>query len=117
VGIITSTEQFNSKIENNIILNLTHESNLKFRSDAKDALLKKSNFKLPVDFLKRWILSSNEGKSTAEEINSNFDNFENDLKWQLIQNKIVSINDLQLTEEEIVEFASMQTRIYFEQYG
>jgi trigger factor len=117
VGIITSIEQFNSKLENDIILNLSHESDIKFRTDAKDILLKKSNFKLPVEFLKRWILSSNEGKSTAEEINANFDHFENDLKWQLIQNKIVTLNDLQLTEDEILEFATRQTRMYFEQYG
>ena len=117
VGIITSIEQFNSKLENDIILNLSHESDIKFRTDAKDILLKKSNFKLPVEFLKRWILSSNEGKSTAEEINANFDHFENDLKWQLIQNKIVTLNDLQLTEHEILEFATRQTRMYFEQYG
>ncbi len=115
-GIVTSSEQFISKLENDIHLNLSRESDMKFRTDAKEMFIKKSNFKLPVEFLKRWVLSSNEGKSNAEQINSNFDKFEKDLKWQLIQNKIINDNNLQLTEDEIVEYANMQTRMYFEQY-
>ena len=72
---------------------------------------------MPVDFLKRWIFSSNEGKFTVEQIDQDFVKFESDLKWQLIQNKIIKEHDLKLTDEEILEFAKEQTRMQFEQYG
>src|SRR5208337_4277189 len=34
-GVVTSNEQFISMLENNIRINLSHESNLKFRKDAR----------------------------------------------------------------------------------
>jgi trigger factor len=116
-GTVTSEEQFKSKIEDEIKSNLTRESDYKFRLDAKNKILGKVNFDLPVEFLKRWIFSSNEGKFTMEQIDQDFAKFENDLKWQLIQNKIIKENDLKISDEEILEFAKDYARIQFEQYG
>jgi len=116
-GIVTSSEEFRSKISAEIQTNLGRETEYKFRIDAKDLILNKVDFTLPVDFLKRWIFSSNEGKFTMEQIEQDFIKFEKDLKWQLIQNKIVKENDLKISDDEILEFAKQQTRIQFEQYG
>lgn len=117
VGVVTSVEAFHDKIKEEIGVNLSRESEYKFRIDAREQLVKKANFKLPVDFLKRWIFASNEGKFTKEQIDQDFEKFENDLKWQLIQNKLIKENDLKITEEEIMDFARAQTRMQFEQYG
>ena len=116
-GTVKSEEEFRSKIEEESKANLTRESEYKFRLDTKEELLKKINFDLPIDFLKRWIAISNEGKFTVEQLEQEFPKFERDLKWQLIQNKIVKDNDLKISDEEILEFAKAQTRMQFEQYG
>ncbi len=116
-GVVTSPEQFQSNIENEVKTNLSLESFNRFRTDAKNALLQKTNFKLPAEFLKRWLLSSNEGKSTVEEIERDFDKFEDDLKWQLVKNKIISDHDLKLSDDEILDFAKKQTRYQLEHYG
>ena len=116
-GVVKSDEEFVAKIKEEIEANLSRESEYKFRLDAKEALLDKTTFDLPVEFLKRWIFSSNEGKFTMEQIETDFPKFERDMKWQLIQNKIVKDQDLKLTDEEILDFAKQQTRVQFEQYG
>jgi trigger factor len=116
-NVIKSEEEFKAKIEEEIKANLSRESDYKFRLDTKEMLLKKAEFNLPVEFLKRWIEVSNEGKYTAEQLDQEFPKFERDLKWQLIQNKIVKENDLKISDEEILEFAKAQTRLQFEQYG
>jgi len=116
-GNVKSEEEFRVKIEDEIKANLSRESDYKFRMDTKELLLKKVEINLPVDFLKRWIVISNEGKYTAEQLDQEFPKFERDLKWQLIQNKIVKENDLKISDEEILEFAKAQTRMQFEQYG
>jgi trigger factor len=116
-GNVKSEDEFRVKIEDEIKANLSRESDYKFRMDTKELLLKKVEFNLPVDFLKRWIVISNEGKYTAEQLDQEFPKFERDLKWQLIQNKIVKENDLKISDEEILEFAKAQTRMQFEQYG
>ncbi len=116
-NVVTSSEEYFSKLENNIRAHLLGDSDMMFKKEAKSFLLQKADFKLPVEFLKRWILSSNEGKSNSEQIENNFDNFENDLKWQLIKNKIINENKLELSESEIVEHAFFETKMFFEQYG
>jgi trigger factor len=116
-GTVKSEDEFKAKIEDEIKANLSNESEYKFRLDAKELMLNKADFALPVDFLKRWIFTSNEGKFTMEQIDQDFPKFERDLKWQLIQNKLIKENDLKITEEEIIEFAKMQTRMQFQQYG
>jgi trigger factor len=60
-GTVTSEEEFKAKVQEEVKANLNRESDYKFRVDAKEAILKKVNFALPVDFLKRWVFSSNEG--------------------------------------------------------
>ena len=114
---VKTEEEFRAKVEEEIKANLSRESDYKFRLDTKEMLLKKVDFNLPTSFLKRWIELSNEGKYTAEQLDKEFPKFERDLKWQLIQNKIVKEHDLKISDEEILEFAKAQTRLQFEQYG
>jgi trigger factor len=116
-GIVKSEEEFRSKIEDEIKISLSRESEYKMRLDVKEKLLDKAKFELPVEFLKRWIIASNEGKYTKEQIDLDFPKFERDLKWQLIQNKIIKENDLKISDDEILEFAKFNTRMQFEQYG
>jgi trigger factor len=116
-GVVTSEAEFQAKIEEEIKANLSRESEYKFRIDTKEAMLNKINFALPVDFLKRWLVASNEGKFTAEQVEAEFEKYEREFKWQLIKSKIVKDNNLQVTEEEILDLAKMTTRMQFEQYG
>ncbi len=116
-GQIKSEEEFKEKIQEEIKHNLQRESEYKFRVDIKNELLSKSTFKLPEEFLKRWIFSINEGKYTLQQIEDDFPKFMNDLRWQLIQNKVIKEHELQVSDEEIVEFSKYLTRMQFEQYG
>jgi trigger factor len=52
-----------------------------------------------------------------EQIDQDFPKFERDLKWQLVQNKIIKENDLKISDEEMLEFAKVYAKMQFEQYG
>jgi trigger factor len=84
--------------------------------DIKKLALDKTNFSFPEDFLKKWLLKVNE-KSTAEEIDKDFNNFLTDLKWQLIRNKVAKENEIKISEEELHAEAENITRYQFQQYG
>ncbi len=114
---VTSLDEFKAKVAEEVKINLNRESDYKFRIDAKDAILKRTNFGMPIEFLKRWTFTSNDGKFTKEQIDSDFPKFEQTLKWQLIQNKIITDNDLKISSEELLDFAKAQTKMQFEQYG
>jgi trigger factor len=115
-GIVNSEEEFMSKIEDEITQSLKRESEFKLMQDIKKLALEKTELKLPEDFLKRWLLKVNEN-TTAEQIESEFDSFRHDLKWQLIRNKIAKDNEMKITEEELQSEAENITRFQFRQYG
>jgi len=115
-GIVTGEEEFMNKLEAEIALNLKRESDYKLMLDIKALALEKTEFSLPEEFLKKWLLRVNE-KTTQEQIESEFDQFRKDLKWQLIRNKIARENEVKISEEELIKEAENITRYQFQQYG
>ncbi|MBS1231839.1 MAG: tig, partial [Bacteroidetes bacterium] len=115
-GVISSEEEFRKKIEEEITVNLKNESDYKLSLDLKKTALEKTDFMLPEDFLKRWLLKVNE-KTTEDQIEKEFGTFKQDLKWQLIRNKIARMYEVKITEEELRKEAENITRYQFRQYG
>jgi trigger factor len=115
-GFVNSEEEFRKKLEDEITANLKNESDYKLSLDLKKIAMEKTDFMLPEDFLKRWLLKVNE-KTTEEQVEKDFDTFRQDLKWQLIRNKIARMNEVKITEEELLKEAENITRYQFRQYG
>jgi trigger factor len=115
-GVVNSEDEFMKKIEEEITVNLKRESDFKLMMDIKNMTMEKTDFQLPEEFLKRWLLRVNE-KSTGEQIEKEFDSFRKDLKWQLIRNKVARDNEVKITEEELQKEAENITRYQFQQYG
>jgi trigger factor len=115
-GVVNNEEEFATKIEGEIAASLKTESDFKLMQDIKKLTIEKTDFQLPDDFLKRWLLKVNE-KTTAEQIDKEFDSFRSDLKWQLFKNKVAKENEIKITGEELQKEAENITRIQFRQYG
>lgn len=114
--VVNSEEEFRGKIDEEITANLQQESQYKLSGDLKKIATDKTDFELPEEFLKRWLLQVNE-KTTKEQIEEEFDHFRQDLKWQLIRNSIARKNEVRITEEEMLKEAENITRFQFRQYG
>jgi trigger factor len=115
-GTVSSVEEFEAKVTEEIRQYFSRETEYKLRTDARDMLLQKVSFGLPEEFLKRWLLRVNE-KTTAEDIEKDWDHFRNDLRWQLLKNRVAKENELKITDEEILAEAKEFTRAQFTQYG
>ena len=115
-GIVNSEDEFMKRVEEEIVNNLKRESDYKVMLDIKKLALEKTDFSLPEEFLKKWLLKVNE-KTTAEQIEKEFDSFRSDLKWQLIRNKIAKENEIKISDEELQKEAENITRYQFQQYG
>jgi trigger factor len=113
---ISTEEEFKARVKSELEDNFIYSSNYKFALDSRETLLKSIQFDLPEAFLKRWILATNE-KMTQEQIDSDFDNFMIDLKWQLIKDKIVKDNELKITEDDVRSVAKEMAAVQFRQYG
>ena len=113
---ITTEEEFKARVKSEIEENFVYSSNYKFFIDSSELLKNKIQFDLPKAFLKRWIKVTNV-KMTEEQIETDFENFMLDLKWQLIKDKIVKDNDLKITEEDVHTLAKEMAMVQFRQYG
>lgn len=63
----------------------------------------------PEAFLKKWLQATNPNL-TAEEIEEGFADFISNLKWTIIENRIVTANNLEVKYDEVVDLA--KERIY-----
>ncbi len=116
-GEVKSENEFKEKVKEQIKTSLIKDSEYKFNQDAKNLILKKANIELPEDFLKRWILSTNNENTTKEKLDEDFENHRDEFKWQVIKNNIIKENDLKVSEQEVKELAKQVALMQFQQYG
>ena len=100
---IDSEDAFREALAEDISKHYTRDSDQQFLADTVTALIKKSAINLPDAFLKRWLLESNQGKITAEQIDTQYENYSQTFKWQLIEGKLREKygDQLVVKEEEI----------------
>ncbi len=117
--VVTSEEEFKSKAKSDLENQLALDSDYLFFLDAKKKLIKKVEAELPEEFLKRWIIATNRDNKelTPEKIDQDMPLFMEDLKWQLVKNKLIKNNEIKLEESDLLENAKKSTRIQFAQYG
>jgi len=114
VGQVEGEEQFRAKITEVLTGNYERESNTLLRYDIERELLNNIPILLPEEFLKNWLLDSNEGKVTREQIDAEFEDFTKSVKWQLIKNKIAEQGAVKVDPEELMEMSRNMVR---EQFG
>jgi trigger factor len=71
-------------------------------------LLEQTKIEFPEDFLKRWMLTGGEKPKSLGEVEQEFPNFVNQLKWTLIVDKVVHDNGIDVGPEDIRAFARQQ---------
>jgi len=116
--IIKSEQEFKDKIKSDIEIRFLENSNYKLFTDVRKKLIELTDITLPENFLKRWLTEINRDKDIKPEtIDNEFPLFLEDMKWQLIRNKISKEQNIEITKEEIAEEAKKFARSQFENYG
>ncbi len=113
---VKSEDEFKTKLDEIISGEFGRDSEYKFRLDVREYFIHKFKYELPEEFLKRWLVQANKDKFTLEQIEKDFDHFVEDLKWQLIKDKLGKDNGIKVTEEELLEYAKIFTKMQFSQY-
>lgn len=103
-GHIHSVAEFEDRIRQDARLSFSSETEKKFMNDSIDALVKKYEFPLPVDFMKRWILSTQQKNSnvTKEDLDANFETkYANVIRWQVLQNLIAMQYQITIEKDDV----------------
>ncbi len=114
--MVTGEEEFRAKITEELEAMMEQNSDQKLNSDIIKMSLEKFNLELPDDFLKRWLKVSNE-KLTDEELEGGYDDFAKNLKWTLIENKLIKANEIEIKYEDVFETAKQRLEAQFKMYS
>ncbi len=116
-GVVNSEDEFRAKIKAGIVETLSGDSDYKFGQDAREMLITKfEDLTFPDEFLKRWLLATNENM-TKETLDEDFPKMIDDLKWQLIKDKLTKANDIKVEVEDVNAYARKIAAAQFAQYG
>jgi len=98
---LKSEDDLRKRIKEDAEKQFDAESDKLFMGKTVDALIEKANINIPDEFMKRWILENNSGELTADQLEVQYDSYRNSLKWQLLQNHIITKNDIQVSQDEV----------------
>jgi trigger factor len=103
---ISSEEQLRERILQDVTQTYKNEARNQFMNEMVDMLLEKTNLQLPDEFLKRWILENNrrekdDQRITPEELEAQYDNYRDTLRWQIVEEKLTEKYGLRVTLDEI----------------
>lgn len=114
---VKTEEEYKAKVTADIKEILDENSFYRFSDDARTELIKKLDaVAFPEAFLKRWVLATNE-KLTAEQVDEEFPQMLNALKWQLIRNKIALAEDVKVEVPDVEAYAKKVLKAQYAQYG
>jgi trigger factor len=115
-GTVTTEAGFRAKITEELEAMMVQDAERKLQDDIYQYGLDKVQFELPDEFLKRWLKATNE-KLTEEELAGGYKDFAQNLKWTLIENKIVKENNLEIKYEEVFALAKERLNQQFRMYS
>jgi trigger factor len=116
-GNVASLDDLKAKIKEDAEKQFATQADQKFLNDVTETLLTETKFELPSEFLKKWIRTAGENPLTPEEAEAEYTRSENGLRYQLIEGKIISSNDLQISFDDVKAHASELIRRQMAQFG
>jgi len=115
-GVVTDEAGFRAKITEELESMMEQDAERKLQNDIYNYSLEKVNFELPDEFLKRWLRATNE-KLSEEELQGGYQDFAKNLKWTLIENKVLKENNIEIKYDEVFAAAKRSLDMQFRMYS
>ena len=115
-GVVTDEAGFRAKITEEIETMMQQDSERQLQDGVYHLAMDKVNFELPDEFLKRWLKVTNE-KLSDEELQGGYNDFAHNLKWTLIENKIIKDENIDIKYDEVFALAKQRLDQQFRMYS
>jgi len=103
-GVVTSEAEFEEKVRAEVEDMLVQNATQKLQNDLYLKGLDAVKADFPEAFLKRWLKATNP-EIKEDELEEGFADFVKNLKWTLIENRIITQNGLEVKYEEVLALA------------
>jgi len=107
---IKTEEAFRLKVKDELQKQWNAESRNQLQHSLYHILLDHTQIDFPAEFLKRWLKTQgqNNQSKTDQEVEAEFPQFVNQLKWTFITEKLIQQNNIKVEPDEIRQFAKQQ---------
>ena len=92
---------FRDRVKEIVTQNYKGESEQFFDHQVREKLTESAKINLPDDFLKNWLLKSNENL-TSDLLELEYTSYAKELKWSLIRNQIVKNQEIKVEHEDVI---------------
>ncbi|WP_299255942.1 trigger factor [uncultured Aquimarina sp.] len=114
---VKSVTELKEKIKEDAARQFVQQSDQQLLNDVTESVLENTKFDLPAEFLQKWIQTTGEQPLTEDQAKDEYEKSEKGLRFQLIEGKIITDNNLQVTFEELKEFAKDLIKGQMAQFG
>jgi len=105
---VSTEADFRNKIKEEIQAYWNNQARNQIHDQVFHELVDHAEIKFPEGFLKKWIKTQGESAKSDDQVEKEFPGFLSQLKWTLISDKIAQDNTIQVTPDEIRNFARQQ---------
>ncbi|TAH03127.1 MAG: trigger factor [Sphingobacteriales bacterium] len=113
---VNTEEEFKKRITAELELMMLQDADRKLAADFYQYGSGKIDLKLPDDFLKRWLKTVNR-EISAEDLEAGYPDFATNLKWTLLENKIVKDNKIEIKYADVFEAAKLRIASQLKMYN
>jgi trigger factor len=114
---VNTEQELRDRIKTDLENMFSNDTERLFTQTVYNYIMDNTDLSFPDAFLKRWISLSNEKKITMEQIDAEYDAYIKSLKWQLIQGFIFKSNNIQLNNDEVIDYTKGLLVSNYAQYG
>lgn len=114
---ITSIDELKAKIKEDAEKQFATQADQKFLNDVTDFLIENTQFDLPTEFLKKWLMQAGEKPLTAEQAEEELNKSEKGLRYQLIEGRVINTNGLTLSFDDLKDHTAGLIRQQMAQFG
>jgi trigger factor len=114
---ITSVKELKDRLKKDAEKQFEQQSDQKLLNDVTERLIDTTKFELPSGFLKKWIQMTGEKPLSEAEAHDEYEKSEKGLRYQLIEGKIIKDHNVEISFDELKEFAKGFIKSQMAQYG
>ena len=115
--VVTSVTELKAKIKEDSEKQFGQQGDQKFMNDVTEYLVEQTKFDLPATFLQKWMQTAGEDELDADQAKEEYENSEKSMRYQLIEGKLIEKYKLQVTFDDLKDFAKEMIKVQMAQFG
>ena len=115
--VAVSEKAFREKVTEELGMQFNRDAEFVFRRRFAVDLIDHMKIQMPDAFLKRWIQMSNEKPLSDEQLEKEYPNYAESMRWQLLQQAVMKDTDMRVSNEELEEESKRVIGAQYAQYG